>query len=373
MKKQGILFFAERLPPLIGGMEMHAKYFIDYFTDHLEFPIVGIITKDLNLEDYLISKKGNDSIDIKNLAELFDPMIIFFNSGRWIEELDQLRMMFPKTKFVYRTGGNEILQAPLAHNKILDHSLRQSYWVKSLNNSINLLITNSVYTEDRLRALGITCLFKRLVGGVNLSKLKLSTVYTNSKPLTIFCAARFVPYKNHTFMLSVIHKLALRGYDFKLRLAGDGPLLCQAREQVNKANLSSVVEFLGVLDNNKTCNEIASANIYMQLSTDQITKVPGGSYIHSEGMGRSILEAITAGTFIVAGNSGALSEIITRDRGLLVNIDNLEQTTNQIELILRNPPAKLACDDQYSWTNLFKSYEELFENFHEDIAGHRKI
>lgn len=29
MSRLGILFFADRLPPLIGGMEMHAKYFIE--------------------------------------------------------------------------------------------------------------------------------------------------------------------------------------------------------------------------------------------------------------------------------------------------------------------------------------------------------
>lgn len=362
--QQNILFFADRLPPLIGGMEMHAKYFIDYFRYHLNFPISGIVTKSVRGEDCLVLKEKSCFIDINNLTDLVAPTIIFFNSGRWIEELNQIKKMFPQAKFIYRTGGNEILKAPLIHNKVSDHSLRQSYWVKALNNAIDTLITNSAYTEERLTKLGITCLFERCVGGVNISALSLVNDSCNldKKCLTIFCAARFVPYKNHSSMLSVICRLVLRGYNLKFKLAGEGPLLEQAKRQVIKENLSTVVEFLGILDNNETCNEIAKADIYMQLSSDKITKVQGGSYIHSEGMGRSILEALTVGTFIVAGNSGALPEVITSDRGLLVDIDNLEKITDQIEQIIKNPPTKLPLLNKYSWDILFRRYEELFEN-----------
>lgn len=197
MKQQGILFFADRLPPLIGGMEMHAKYFIEYFEKHLQFPICGIVTKNVHMKDCIISNKFIYTINIKNITNLFNPTIIFFNSGRWIEDLVQIRTMFPQAKFIYRTGGNEILKASLSHNNILDHSLRQSYWVQRLNSTIDLLITNSSYTEDRLRKLGITCLFERLVSGVNISALKTPKVCVNKKYLTIFSAARFVPYKNH--------------------------------------------------------------------------------------------------------------------------------------------------------------------------------
>jgi glycosyltransferase involved in cell wall biosynthesis len=345
-------------------MEMHAKYFIDYFKNHLNFPISGIVTKDTEGKDYLILKEKSYSISIKNLVDLTNPTIVFFNSGRWIEELSEIKKIFSRAKFIYRTGGNEILKASLIHNKIPDHSLRQSYWVQALNDSIDLLITNSDYTEKRLNKLGITCLFERCVGGVNTSTLSMVDNNWNldKKFLTIFCAARFVPYKNHSLMLSITQKLASKGYNLKFKLAGEGPLLEQIRRQVIEEDLSSIVEFLGVLDNSEICNEIAKADIYMQLSGDRITKVQGGSYIHSEGMGRSILEALTVGTFIIAGNSGALPEIIPPDRGLLINLDDLEKITDQIEQIIRNPPAKLPLLNKYGWNVIFEHYEELFES-----------
>lgn len=366
---KNILFFADRLPPLPGGMEVHAGYFIDHFTNHLRFPISGVITKNLVGEDCKLIGNDRQPITIKDLSNLFDPSFIFFNSGCWIEELKQIQTLFPRAVILYRTGGNEIIKAPLIKSQIFDHSLRQAYWATILNTSIDLLITNSAYTETRLREVGISCPFMRVIGGVNTTALK-SLKPPHNKPLTIFCAARFVPYKNHSLLLSVIHELILRGHDLRLRLAGDGPLLTQTQKQVQKYNLSSVVKFLGVLDNKQTCQEISQANLYMQLSADQVTEVPGGSYIHSEGMGRSILEALTAGTFVVAGRSGALPEVVSEEHGLLVDLDNLVQITDKMEEILKEPPPRLPISDNFSWANVFKRYEKLFEGFNENIASH---
>ncbi len=358
MKRRNVLFFADRLPPLIGGMEMHAQAFIDTFTQHPRYPLAAIVTKNEAGDDFLIFNEEKRKIDLDHLHEKIKPDLIFFNSGRWIEELSQIRTMFPQAIFVYRTGGNEILKAPLK-KVILSHSLRQNYWAKTLNQTIDLLITNSAFTEKRLRDVGLACPFARCVGGVNLSAFK-SEVSQPAK-FTIFSAARFVPYKNHALLLSVMRELASRGHSFRVRLAGDGPLLELAKQQVLQNNLATVVEFLGALNNRDVCKEIAFANIYAQLSSDEVTEVPGGSYIHSEGMGRSILEALTAGTYVVAGRSGALSEIVTPDRGELVDLADSEKIVELFENLLRHPPTRRAFSDTFCWNRIFQRYEEEWE------------
>lgn len=357
---QNILLFADRLPPLPGGMEVHAGYFIEYFTNHSYFPLVGIITKNAKGENCLLGKVSKTTIKNEDLSHLFAPAFVFFNSGRWIEEVKQLRKLLPNTKFLYRTGGNEILKAPLTGTHIPNHQLRQAYWASTLNETLDLIITNSAYTEERLRNVGITCPLTRVVGGVNTAALRTNHC-SNRTPLTIFCAARFVPYKNHHLLVSLIHNLVRRGYNLQVRLAGGGPLLPQIQEQVQRYNLKSTIKFLGFLDNEKTCREIAQADIYMQLSCDYLTEVEGGSYIHSEGMGRSILEALTASTFVIAGKSGALPEIVTKERGLLVNLDNLDQLTEKIENTLKSLPPRQPFISTYCWANVFKRYEEIFE------------
>jgi len=355
-----ILFFADRLPPLIGGMEMHAKYFIEYFSN--KNSLVGIITKNREGNDILILNNKNIEINIDTLNKNMNPDIIFFNSGRWIEEFTQIRSLFPNAKFVYRTGGNEILKAPLVKNNHTNHKTRQLYWVKAINDSMDILITNSSYTENRLKILGIKTPFKRFVGGVNIDDLK-NIVSKNNKLTTIFCAARFVPYKNHSLMISVINELVMIGLKLEVKFAGDGPLLNEIQEQVQKYNLSSVIKFLGVLDNSQTCKEIANADIYMQLSKDEVTKVEGGCYIHSEGMGRSILEALSAGTFVIAGKSGALPEIVKSPYGLLINLDeNTKEIANNIAVIVQNPPEKIEVKNDFAWKKIFKGYEKLFES-----------
>ena len=355
-----ILLFADRLPPLPGGMEVHAGYFIDHFSNHPEFLLTGVITKNASGKNFLISNTKNIPIDNEDISRLYSADIVFFNSGRWIEELEQIRKLLPTSKFIYRTGGNEVIKAPLIYNQIPDHSLRQAYWATTLNETIDLMITNSAYTETRLREVGLFCPFTRVVGGVNNAALKARTS-SNKKFLTIFCAARFVPYKGHALLIDLIHKLMLKGHNLRVRLAGDGPLLAQVQSQVHQYELGSVVRFLGVLDNKETCQEISQADIYMQLSSDYLTEVEGGTYIHSEGMGRSILEALTAGTFVISGQSGALPEIVTKNRGVLLDLHNIEELVDNVEIILKNLPLQQPFMTEYCWTRVFKRYEEIFK------------
>jgi len=353
-------------------MEIHASYFINHFTNHQRFFLSGVITKDFKNQDCILSGKHKQPINIKELSLRFSPAIVFFNSGRWVEELSLIRHLFPYAVFFYRTGGNEILKASLDKQFIPDHVLRQSFWANSINNAIDILITNSEHTEKRLRKIGINCCFLRCIGGVDSLAL-ISRKSTSCNMLTFFCGARFVPYKNHLILISIINELVLRGLIFKVRLAGDGPLLNLTKKKVLQSNLLDVVEFLGALDNRQNCHEIAAADIYIQLSTNLMTTVPGGSYMHCEGMGRSILEAITAGTFVVAGQSGALSEIVSQERGLLVDLNDIEGTINEIENIIRYPPARCFPVQDFCWIKLFKKYERAFEEAYEDISRYRKV
>jgi len=364
-----VLLFADRLPPLVGGMEMHARYFIEHFAGHPRCPLVGVVTRDAQGRDCLADGPRREPIELAALPTRFHPEVVFFNSGRWIEDLPRLRESFPRSLFVYRTGGNEILKAPLERARLADHPARQALWAGTLNRAIDLLITNSAFTEQRLRALGVECSFARCVGGVNVEALR--DVGREPRPsATVFCAARFVPYKNHALLIDVVRALVSRGLDLRVRLAGDGPLLEDARGRVRRLGLEHVVDFLGVLDNEATCREIARADLYMQLSSDQPTEVPGGSYLHSEGMGRSILEALSAGTFVVAGRSGALPEIITREHGLLVELGDAASIADQVEPLLRSPPARRDVTNQYAWSHVFERYELLWEELHATARCH---
>lgn len=354
------LLFADRLPPLTGGMEMHARYFIEYFREHPEYPLLGVITRDEAQRDCLLVGDRRVPQDLLAMVRSFAeaPSVVFFNSGRWIEEMAALRAILPASLFVYRTGGNEISKAPLERHMMPSHHERQRFWVDQLNQCLDLLITNSAFTEERLAAQGLRRdLFFRCVGGVNVSALRSAAAPPASpaRPI-LFSAARFVPYKNHELLLESLAVLHARGIEFCLRLAGDGPLLADARSQAERLGLTSRIEFLGRLTNEQVCDHMVGADFYVQFSADFVTEVPGGSYVHSEGMGRSILEAIACGTHVVAARSGALPEIVTPDRGLLVDLGPAEAVAAAIEPLLRSPPPRRAIDDGYAWERIFTRY-----------------
>lgn len=364
MKKR-IIFFADKLPPLIGGMEIHAKYFMQHFKSHPNYDLRAIITKNSQGQDCLLSHGNLIPTTLKTLKNKYPANILFFNSGRWIEDLVKLRTFYPDGLFCYRTGGNEILKAPLERLEIPRHLTRQKFWVRSLNNTIDYLITNSDFTQNRLSALGITCQFIKCVGGVDIDHFKdLCTPIRSTNTLKIFCAARFVPYKNYHLLIQIFKRLVDTGFNVELKIAGDGPLKNQIEDQVKTYELGPFVQFLGGIENAQVCTEIFQADVYMQLSSDYLTSVPGGQYIHCEGMGRSILEAITAGTFVIAGRSGALDEIVTPDRGLLIDLENIDASFCAIEQVLKNLPKEKTLITDYSWDHIFECYKKLFEGTH---------
>jgi glycosyltransferase involved in cell wall biosynthesis len=232
---KSILFFADRLPPLVGGMEMHAGAFLEHFSrTEAQYAINYTITKNEAMEDCLVLENKFKCIDLfLFLSKIETPDIIFFNSGRWIEEGVQIKNIFPNALTLYRTGGNEIIKGQLTDmtGSLLN---RQSFWVKTINNTIDVLITNSNYTNKRMLELGIKSgKFRKVVGGVNAKQIKniLLSRTGLDQGIRMFCAARFVPYKNHKLLIEVVVEILRSGIEVQLVLAGSGPLLDDIKAQ----------------------------------------------------------------------------------------------------------------------------------------------
>jgi hypothetical protein len=99
-----------------------------HFRDHWQFPLMAVISKEHGRADCLVSAAGGEPVDLEQLAARYEPAVLFFNSGRWIEDLRTLRSLFPHAEFTYRTGGNEILKALLERAPIERHADRRCFW-----------------------------------------------------------------------------------------------------------------------------------------------------------------------------------------------------------------------------------------------------
>lgn len=353
-----ILFFADKLWPRTGGMEVHADQFIRHFEESVTSPLVGLVTCSPEGDILRLRNGAAKRFDLAN-PELEQVRVVFHNSGRWIESFGALRQRLPQALHVYRTGGNEIAQASLDEPSPENHHERQAIWAKQINENIDLLVTNSAYTENRLRTQGINCRFFRAVGGVSPAKARRPP--QPGDPLRLFCAARFVRYKNHATLIGVVKHLLAEGFDVELRLAGEGPLLDEVKMAAGQS--TPAIVFLGNLSNEQVQEEIGAADYYLQLSKDLTVPVRGGSYVHAEGMGRSILEAIAAGVYVIALDSGALSEIVTPARGQLLPCESSPaELSAAIGKIISQGPHRLTPTDEFAWEKVFAAYQRFWEH-----------
>ncbi len=362
-----ILLFADKLPPEIGGMEIHAHYFVQHFSKENDLIIISKRNgSDVLVDyDYEIIKE----LILLDFLKAFEneKCVVFYNSGFWIESFIDIKNVLKKAVFLYRTGGNEINKAQL-NKKISLHSDRQEYWVKTINNSIDFLIANSQFTYKRLIDLGIQNEIITIIsGGIDSINIKRaikeksqtrSLLNCNDTDKLIVCCCRFVPYKRIDYLLRVFQYLSPK---YKIVLVGDGNLLEDAKIMAAEMNLK--ISFLGRMSHEETLKIIAAANIYCQASTDLVVKVEEGSYIHTEGMGRSLLESICCGNRVVVTNCGALDELINSENGVLINGDEKEFAT-QIEHLLSLPPIMEDSRENYcrrfNFENIFTQYENFW-------------
>ncbi len=355
-----ILFFADKRWPEVGGMETHADQFISYFDNCEDYPLLGVVTKAADGSDLLVRNGRTARLDLGS-DDLNRVQIVFHNSGRWIESFGRLRQRFKNAFHVYRTGGNEIAKASLAASMPACHRERQLIWAREINVHINLLITNSSFTESRLKSQGVSCEFLRVVGGVGPTRPRATKLPGGA--IRLFCAARFVPYKNHATLIAVMKLLLAAGHRVELRMAGDGPLIEEMKREASPYSTRGEIVFLGKIPNERVMQEIGEADYYLQFSTELRVDVPGGSYLHAEGMGRSILEAIAAGVFVIALDTGALSEIVTPSRGrLLPARARPEQLSDLIGQIIKDGPHAPRPTDDFNWHQVFSSYKRRWQD-----------
>ncbi|MBQ2737305.1 MAG: glycosyltransferase family 4 protein [Clostridia bacterium] len=362
-----LILFADRLPPKIGGMETHAHYFAQYFKDKYEFYILSR----LDGKDVLVDNEYRyiEHVSLDSFLPRFkdSKTVLFFNSGRWIEDLRHIRELLPSATVIYRTGGNEIIKAPLTRC-MPEYEKRRDFWREAINYSVDYLITNSAFTDGRLIDFGIKkSILRRIAGGIDpdtVSKAISLRSQTRQKygigendKLCVSCA-RFVPYKRTDFLIRALAKCKSRP---TLLLAGDGPLEDEMRRLASE--LEYPIRFLGNLPQADAVALIAAADVYAQASANLQVDVEGGSYIHTEGMGRSLLEAICSGVPVVVTDCGAVGEYINKNNGSLVNTE--EEMAKAIDSILNKKA--ISCDmaykyaQDYSFDRIFREYIELWK------------
>ncbi len=380
---KNIVIFSDKRPPDYGGMETHFLYFWDYFTKHNKWKCLFLVSKKNDKHqvldsDFTVVAQFYYAEEVILFLKQFNINVFFFNSGHWIEDLEYLRKDNNDALFCLRTGGNDFAKASLSQN--LSLKKRQEYWAYQINTYIDFIISNSKFTNQRLEIQGVIPSKIKLVRGgycikkathnilnKETSRNKFYIKYNIIQPFIITISSRLVKFKNIDNIIKAIRLSANKNKIFFL-IIGDGAERCKLIKQCEINLNKKSWKFIGSKNQEEAMEIISIADIYISSSIEHKAKSVDDTYIHTETMGRSILEAISQNIKIIATDVGGVKEWFSENKnlcGYLIEQNNPTQMAQTIDKLLLDNKSKELSFERYSWNAIFTKYINMWEYFFE--------
>lgn len=176
-------------------------------------------------------------------------------------------------------------------------------------------------------------------------------------PFIFGIAARLIPLKRVELAIEIIKNLNVHGFECKLFIAGDGPEMDKLSSLVNEQELIEKVKFLGYIKDMPKFYQMIDGFIL----TSSIEDFP-----------LSIIEALAAGKFVLAGDVGGVPEALLATSSFLIS--DYEDSTMYSKIISRinifveegqeinMAKAKARFDVLEQVKNLKKLYNEIYSS-----------
>ncbi|MFZ8831500.1 MAG: glycosyltransferase [Thermodesulfobacteriaceae bacterium] len=285
----------------------------------------------------------------KNRKILKDVDLVFAPFFEYVVfEFLLLKLICKKAKFVvyiigdypelnYRKKKNKLLKIFLSVSQKLSQFLADECWILSDYLMSKYKTKNSI-----------------LIRSSSIKKEDISLPKTiNLEKITLIFVGRFAEEKNPYIPILIVKKLKEKGYNVNLNLVGDGELKAKMEELIQKFGLNKNVKMFGWIKDRRKLFEILKESDILVF-----TSKPG------EGLGLTILEAMSQGLPIIATKCGGPEEVIEDGiNGYLVEYSTDENIVNQfvdrIEFLIKNPRIY----DQMSKNNIEKAREWTMEKF----------
>jgi len=166
--------------------------------------------------------------------------------------------------------------------------------------------------------------------------------------ITICTVGRLQTVKGYDRLLRVSKMLKDKCYTFIIRIVGEGPLENKLKKYAESLNISDIVEFLGYKTN--PYPYMKNSDIYICTSL-------------SEALNVAILESICLGLPIVSTKTACACELLTNDRGIITEHDDLS-ICNGLQLLLDSEEKRVEYSkkslNQAEKFNLSKIMDDLY-------------
>ncbi len=257
--------------------------------------------------------------------------------------------------------------------------LREREWLSYLRNAYKIM-PGYKQTLDSARAIVVGSSYtaseipnryhdKRISiseSAVDLSRFSLPVKTGLSSPLSACFIGRFVPYKGPDMLLEAAAPL-LRSGKLRLDMVGDGPLMAQVRETIDRHNLHDAVELHGWVPHQQLQNIAIRSDIFTFPSIREF----GGT---------SILETMALGLVPVIVDYGGPGDNIPDHVGFKLPLGTRDEIIQQMQQVLgdivENPRQLLAMrrsgrewiEQKYTWPQRAQQINQVYQW----IMGHRE-
>ncbi len=215
------------------------------------------------------------------------------------------------------------------------------------------------YTEtdkQRLRERGIKTNIAVIPNGIDCDKFKQKDIKLKQQLLFV---GRLKKGKGPEHLLKAFSELKIEYPDLRLKMVGDGPLRDDLRHQADKLKISNAVDFLGEVPNGEL-PKLYNESVAFVLPS------------FSEGLPRTVLEAMACGKPVVTSNLEQLRPIVdgagyTAEAGstssLTCALNNLLEANGQLESF--GEFARKKVEQNYSWKS---TVEKTVDEYHSVIS-----
>jgi len=180
------------------------------------------------------------------------------------------------------------------------------------------------------------------------------------KKLKLVHVGSFVAVKNQALLIEIVELLVLNGLDVQLQLIGDGGLKASCEKLVQIKNLESHIVFKG--------HVTGIDNILSLLDESNIFILPSSS----EGMPRSLLEAMARGLVCFGSNRGGIPELLESDFTFELDspkliAEKIIDTLKNIDLVNRSRETNLVMARSFEQSRLKKKRKLLLNELKNNI------
>ncbi len=205
--------------------------------------------------------------------------------------------------------------------------------------------------------------FRQTAFGVNLEQFVIYHDHVNlvrKKMVVLFVGALD---KSHYFkglvnLLSAAKLLKNRGFDFELKIVGNGELKNFYQNQAKILGVSDITAFIDGVDDSKLVDFYNYCNVVVLPSTTK-----------GEAFGLVLLEAMACGKPVIASNLPGVRSVFKNGlHGFLTKPNDIEDLTEKISLILKNKTkaekmgkdARKFVEEKYSWEKVGETLDRIY-------------